>query len=97
MVGNERTWPKVVRYATCNRGQTCTDCLPKNRSDAVMYVPGDFLIVALVPIYNKGPSVIDCGGIRSIFSVDIAEGIRFVVEQTNQNPDMFDNKKVRIC
>ena len=67
-------------------------------SAASLYIEGDLLLLAIIPIYNSGKEPMTCGDIRTAISVDISEGVRYAVHEFNSKKgrfaDMFIDKTI---
>lgn len=85
--GTERSYHK----AQCKRGDICTHCL--RDEEQFYYIPGDLILVAAFPIHNIGTKPLQCGGLRTTVSLDVAMTIEYAVETVN-NSTMFDGTSI---
>ncbi|XP_067661392.1 uncharacterized protein [Haliotis asinina] len=76
--------------AQCKLGATCRSCVSNNSGVGhILHLPGDFYLVGLVPVHNKGQSPHICGELRTGLSVDIVESIVYAVKAINEKRGIF--------
>ncbi|XP_067663584.1 uncharacterized protein [Haliotis asinina] len=76
--------------AQCQPLYTCDACIRTIILTDVLYIPGDYYIVGLVPIHNKKQEdLLQCGELRTADSVDIAESISFAVKRANSHKTTY--------
>ncbi|XP_046566034.1 uncharacterized protein LOC124274713 [Haliotis rubra] len=67
-------------HAQCQKSYDCIKCLKSNEDAKVLYIPGDFYIIGMAPIHNKGGTFLKCGSVRAIsLSVDLTIALQFAV------------------
>ncbi|XP_046566042.1 LOW QUALITY PROTEIN: uncharacterized protein LOC124274716 [Haliotis rubra] len=75
--------------AQCQETRHCSKCQNPGSYGEVIFLPGDFYVVGLVPIHDQGADPLHCGELRTAVSVDLAEGIVFAVNRANAKRDRF--------
>ncbi|XP_046566040.1 uncharacterized protein LOC124274715 isoform X3 [Haliotis rubra] len=76
--------------AQCQQPYTCDKCSRTITPTDVLYIPGDYYIVGLVPIHNKKQDdPLQCGELRTADSVDIAESISFAIKRANSQKTTY--------
>ncbi|XP_071088505.1 uncharacterized protein [Haliotis cracherodii] len=75
--------------AQCKVGATCSSCVVNNRVGHILHLPGDFYLVGLVPVHNRGRTPLMCGELRTSLSVDIVESIVYAVKAMNEKKGLF--------
>ncbi|XP_071088499.1 uncharacterized protein [Haliotis cracherodii] len=76
--------------AQCQPTYTCDMCSRIITPVDVLYIPGDYYIVGLVPIHNnKQGDLLQCGELRTADSVDIAESISYAVKRANSQKTTY--------
>ncbi|XP_050416899.2 metabotropic glutamate receptor 1 [Patella vulgata] len=75
----------VASAARCPEDPICSVCVPSNLPDRVLFVKGDWYVVAVVPIYQrKDDNQFTCSKeIRDSLGNDIAESIKFAIDKIN--------------
>ncbi|XP_071088502.1 uncharacterized protein [Haliotis cracherodii] len=84
--GEESSYPV---QAQCQETRHCSKCQDSGSYGEVLYLPGDFYVVGLVPIHDQGAGPMQCGQLRTSVSVDVAEAIVFAVNRANAKRDKF--------
>lgn len=93
MNGEEVSWNNR-RTGTCPVGSSCETCLPSDLPHQVLYIPGDFVILAAMPIYNIGANPFYCDGIREKVGLDLALAMQWIIQEINNKGQYFPGKKV---
>ncbi|XP_067663582.1 uncharacterized protein [Haliotis asinina] len=75
--------------AQCQVTRHCSKCQNPGSYGEVIFLPGDFYVVGLVPIHDQGAGPLQCGELRTAVSIDMAEGIVFAVNRVNARRDRF--------
>ncbi|KAL5010977.1 hypothetical protein ScPMuIL_013282 [Solemya velum] len=88
--GEEILWPHIKK-AQCPVGEQCDYCISAAPEIpyAMYYEPGDVLVVALMPIFNRGTGPLMCDGIRLEFGLQVAQGLVFITEKANRKTGVF--------
>ncbi|XP_046553834.1 metabotropic glutamate receptor 5-like [Haliotis rubra] len=77
-------------HAQCQKSYDCIKCLKSNEDAKVLYIPGDFYIIGMAPIHNKGGTFLKCGSVRAIsLSVDLTIALQFAVSTLNNKSGIF--------
>ncbi|XP_050416439.2 uncharacterized protein LOC126830173 [Patella vulgata] len=80
----------------CPNGTDCIKCIPSDISDHVIFVEGDWYVVAVVPVFipDETNALICTNTIRDSLGNDIAESIKFAIEEINNpNNTLISSKK----
>ncbi|KAK6173631.1 hypothetical protein SNE40_017046 [Patella caerulea] len=75
----------VASIAQCPQDPVCSVCVPSDLPDRVLFLKGDWYVVAVVPIYQRKDGYhFKCSKeIRVSLGNDIAESIKFAIENIN--------------
>ncbi|XP_055958800.1 metabotropic glutamate receptor 3-like [Patella vulgata] len=82
--------------AQCPNGTDCIKCIPSDISDHVIFVEGDWYVVAVVPVFvpDETNTLLCTNTIRDSLGTDIAESIKFAIEEINHpNNTLISSKK----
>ena len=82
------TWSQLPP-AQCGVNQDCLKC-EYDVSNDVIFIEGDFYVVAIVPVSDKNTdNLLTCGDIKGLAGADIAQSVVFAVEEANKKTGMF--------
>ncbi|XP_076468064.1 uncharacterized protein LOC143298918 [Babylonia areolata] len=88
--GNALLWPNFPK-AQCSGDHDCLDCLPPDLPEEVVFVPGDFYIVAVAPVYDKlDNQPLKCGNIRASAGADFVQSVMFALQKVNAKDVPFE-------
>ncbi|KAK7500604.1 hypothetical protein BaRGS_00008179, partial [Batillaria attramentaria] len=95
--GDPLTWSELPP-AQCDVNHNCVQC-EHDVSGDVIFVEGDFYVVAIVPVHSKDPSdALHCGEIQTVAGADLAEAVVFAVQQINAKvapiPEVLPGRRV---
>ncbi|XP_076467623.1 uncharacterized protein LOC143298628 [Babylonia areolata] len=77
------TWEQLP-HAQCDDDHDCLHCVRDVSAD-VMFVEGDFYVIALVPVSARSWEVpLMCGGVKGREGADVAQAMRLAVEKAVQ-------------
>ncbi|XP_050416033.2 uncharacterized protein LOC126829910 [Patella vulgata] len=82
--------------AQCPNGTDCIKCIPSDISDHVIFVEGDWYVVAVVPVFipDETNTFLCTSTIRDSLGTDLAESIKFSIEEINHpNNTLISSKK----
>ncbi|KAK6173632.1 hypothetical protein SNE40_017047 [Patella caerulea] len=82
--------------AQCPNGTDCDKCIPSDISDHVIFVEGEWYVVAVVPVFipDETNSFMCTNTIRDSLGTDIAESIKFAIWEINHpNNTLISSKK----
>ncbi|XP_050415829.2 uncharacterized protein LOC126829756 [Patella vulgata] len=80
----------------CPNGTDCIKCIPSDISDHVIFVDGEWYVVAVVPVFvpDETDTLLCTNTIRDSLGTDIAESIKFAIEEINHpNSTLISSKK----
>ncbi|KAK6173635.1 hypothetical protein SNE40_017050 [Patella caerulea] len=80
----------------CPNGTDCDKCIPSDISDHVIFMEGEWYVVAVVPVFipDETNTLLCTNTIRDSFGNDIAESIKFAIEEINNpNNTLISSKK----
>ncbi|KAK7473847.1 hypothetical protein BaRGS_00034898, partial [Batillaria attramentaria] len=99
--GDPLTWPQFPK-SQCEESYDCVECLPDNVPGQVVFIPGDFYVVAVAAVHDReGDSTLRCGDIRVLSGADLVQSVLFAVAQVNAKnrqpfTGIFGNKKLGV-
>ncbi|KAK6173633.1 hypothetical protein SNE40_017048 [Patella caerulea] len=82
--------------AQCPNGTDCDKCIASDISDHVIFVEGEWYVVAVVPVFipDETNTFLCTNTIRDSLGTDIAESIKFAIEEINHpNNTLISSKK----
>ncbi|KAK7500603.1 hypothetical protein BaRGS_00008178, partial [Batillaria attramentaria] len=86
--GGSITWGQLPP-AQCDVDHDCLQC-ESDVSDDVIFIQGDFYVVAIVPVHEKpSDSLLKCGGIKTVAGADLAQSVIFAVKSINEKRGQF--------
>lgn len=78
--------------AQCEAGKECKKC--QKTKAGFYYIPGDYIIVVGVSIYDRGERPLTCSNIRPAIGLDLALGAVYVVNKFNQKNGIYSRSFV---
>ncbi|KAK7473400.1 hypothetical protein BaRGS_00035373, partial [Batillaria attramentaria] len=86
--GSALTWSQLPP-AQCDNNHDCLQCEHDVSSD-VIFMSGDFYVVAIVPVHSKDPeNSLKCGDIQKVAGADVAEAVVYGVKDVNEKKNIF--------
>lgn len=73
----------------CMNKEGCRECYTENLEDEVFVIPGDYYVIAMIPVYCGGDIPTSCGSMRNDSTMQLVEAVRFVIQQANTKRGQF--------